>query len=263
MIRFLVLIVIGTVAGLIKGFTSSSGVMIVVPILKIFFNFPVHHSIGTSLFVDFLSSLAISAIFYKYKNLDIKSGIWIALGSILGAQVGVIFAVQIPELPLGISFSLVMILTGWLLIRKEINREKIVKRFQGVIRFHTQEERIITAIFLGFLVGILSGMLGAGGGIMILLILVFVLGFPLQKGLGTAIFIMAITSLSGTLGYSVHREIYLLDGTIISLGAIIAGVLGAIFANKISEERLNKIVGGIFLSLGLAMGVFLFLERIF
>lgn len=263
MIRAFFLIITGAVAGLIKGFTSSSGVMIVVPILKMFFNLPVHRSIGTSLFVDFLSSLAISSIFYKYRNLDIRSGIWIALGSILGAQLGVIFAVEIPEFPLGISFSLVMILTGVLLIRKEVNREKIVKRFQRVIKFHTQEERIITAIFLGFLVGIASGMLGAGGGIMILLILVFVLGFSLQKGLGTAIFIMAITSFSGALGYGVHKEICFLEGIVVSLGAMVAGVLGAIFANKISEERLNKIVGGIFLSLGLAMGAFLFHERFF
>lgn len=253
----LAMIFIGAISGLVKGFTSSSGVMIVVPLLKMFFPFHMQNSIGTSLFVDFLSSVAIVFVFHRYRNVDFKTGIWVAIGPILGAQLGARISISVPEFPLGIAFALLMIITGFSLVRGNVNKEEIAKKFQNLIKFHTFTERVLTAVILGFLVGIVSGMLGAGGGIMMLLVLVFVLGFGLQKGLGTAIFIMAFTSLSGTVGYSLHREVAFGTGIIISIGAVIAGVLGALFINKISEEKLNKIVGAIFLFLGLGMIIFL------
>jgi len=253
MISYLALSIIGVISGLVKGFTSSSGVMIVVPLLKMFFPFYMQNSIGTSLFVDFLSSVAIVFVFYRYRNVDFKTGIWVAIGPILGAQLGARISIGVPELPLEIAFALLMIITGFSLVRGNVDREEVAKKFQKLIKFHTFSERVLTAVALGFLVGVVSGMLGAGGGIMMLLILVFVLGFGLQKGLGTAIFIMALTSLSGTVGYSLYGKVAFDTGVIISIGAVIAGVLGALFINKISEEKLNKIVGGIFLLLGLGM----------
>ena len=73
-----------------------------------------------------------------------------------------------------------------------------------VAKFETQTQRIVTALILGFLVGIMTGVLGAGGGGMILLILIFVLNFPIHIAIGTSALIMAITACSGAIGYALH-----------------------------------------------------------
>lgn len=227
----------------------------VVPLVNLLLNFSVHESIGTSLMVDVIAPLAISHTYYKHGNVDLKSGIWIAIGSISGAQLGAIFATKTPEIGLGGAFGIFLILTGAVIWKRGSNREAIAKRFSKVVKFKTKIHRILTALILGFIVGIITGILGAGGGAMILLILVFVLNFPLHLAIGTSTLIMAITVGSGVLGYALHGSIKPLAGLIIGFSAACGGIGSARFANRVNEEILAKAVGIIFILLGIIMTV--------
>jgi len=251
----IVMILIGIFTGVVTGLTGASGVMVVVPLVSMLLNFSIHEAIGTSLMVDVIAPLAIGYIYYTHGNMDIKSGIWIALGSIVGAQLGATFAAGIPEVGLGGVFGVFMAVMGVAVWKKGLNHKGIANNMKKVVKFETKTQRISTALILGFAVGIMTGIFGAGGGGMILLILIFVLNFPLHVAIGTSALIMAITACSGAIGYALYGNIRLLDGLILGFSAAGSGMVSGKFANKVNEQVLSKAVGIVFIILGLIMTV--------
>jgi uncharacterized membrane protein YfcA len=111
----------------------------------------------------------------------------------------------------------------------------------------------LTALGLGVFVGIMCGLFGAGGGGMILLILIFVLHYPVHLAIGTSSFIMMITAASGTAGYILLEHIDIHAALIASVPTVLAAGLGAVIANRVSERTLGRIIGALLTSLGLAM----------
>ncbi len=262
-ISMLISVLIGLLSGAVTGLMGASGVLIVVPALTMALDLPVHVAIGTSLAVDVIASVVVAYTYYRNKNVDLKSGIWLALGAVIGAQLGSILAAYIPEFELGGVFSIFLILSGFGLWRKEIRQR--LRLFSGALqtikieqeasieKLTIEKKKIAITVLIGFTIGIASGIIGAGGGVMFLLVLIFILRYPIHKAIGTSTLIMAITAASGAIGYTLNNNISLIIALVIGVGTIIGGRFGAIYANRASEETLAKIVGIIFVVLGVAM----------
>ncbi|MBD3413536.1 MAG: TSUP family transporter [Candidatus Aminicenantes bacterium] len=245
-----VMVLIGIFTGILTGLTGSSGVMVVVPLMHMVLNYPVHDCIGTSLMVDVIAPAAIAFSYHKHGNISLRSGMWIAAGSVAGAQLGAVFSDRIPELGLVRIFGIYMIILGIVIWKKGINREAIALKFKKVLKFKTPIQKTLTSLFLGFVVGILTGLLGAGGGGFVFIILVFVLNFPLHLAVGTSVLIMAITASSGAAGFALHGNIRPVAGLIIGFSAVLGGTLSAQFACRIKEKILAKAIGLTFILLG-------------
>jgi uncharacterized membrane protein YfcA len=114
------------------------------------------------------------------------------------------------------------------------------------------KNRLIT-LGIGIILGVISGLFGAGGGLMFLLVLMIVLKFPTHMAIGTSSLIMALTAASGTLGYALQENVDFSTGAILTVAAVIGGLLSARLANRVSEKALNRLVGGVFACLGVAM----------
>lgn len=277
---YLLSIIVGIVTGGITSLIGASGVMIIVPILTMFFNVSVHNAIGTSLLVDVIASLTVSYSYYKNGNIDLKSGIWIALTSIFGAQLGASFASNMGEGNLSSSFGIVLLIAGLGTFRKSYKKKNQLaedddsitnavstencdaiekadskKSLRKFLKFEKQWQKILAALIIGFGIGILSGIFGAGGGVMILIALIVIMSFPLHKAIGTSTLIMAITALSSTIGYASRGNIDIELSILISIGAILGGVIGSRYANKINEKTLQKLVGMCFTLMGITMVV--------
>lgn len=254
-IFYLIAVAIGVITGGITSLIGASGVMIIVPILTMFFNISVHTAIGTSLFVDVIASLTVAYSYYKSGNIELKSGIWIALTSIVGAQIGAMFASKMGEGNLSSSFGIVLIIAGLSMVRKSYKEKGNTPAAGGLIHFTAEWQRILAALFIGLGIGILSGIFGAGGGVMILLALIILMSFPLHKAIGTSTLIMAITALSSTVGYAIRGKIDILLGSFLAAGSILGAVLGSRYANKVNEKTLQKVVGICFVVMGAIMTV--------
>jgi len=251
---YLLAIITGLGTGVITSLIGASGVMVIVPILTMLFHVSVHSAIGTSLFVDVIASIAVSYSYYKNGNIELKSGIWIAVSSIVGAQIGALFASNMGEGNLSSSFGIILLLAGFSMVRKKKSEKKSLgEKISSLVDFKAEWQKILTALIIGFAIGILSGIFGAGGGVMILLALTIILAFPLHKAIGTSTLIMAITALSSTVGYGIRGNINITLGVVISIGAVIGGVFGSRFANKINEAVLKKVVGASFMAMGVIM----------
>jgi len=164
-------------------------------------------AIGASLFADTMASLVVSWTYYKAGNLNLKQGWWIALGSIAGAQLGSFISPHISEGGLGSSFGIFLLLTAVIFLIRGYRKvpaipnadEQSQNQPNAFVRL-LRRNVVVSGLILGFLVGIISGLLGAGGGVMILLILVFLLEYSMHEGVGTSTFIMAFTAASGAIG---------------------------------------------------------------
>ena len=254
----ILLLAIGLVAGNITGIVGSSGVMVVVPALMLLGFSPVE-SIGASLFIDTIASVIVAFTYHQNKNLVIKDGLWIAAGSVLGAQGGSYLSTIIPGLGLSRSFSAFLLISAvilWINGKKNMipDEQFLLKhsKLKGIVDFLRRYPRIF-GLSLGLIVGIVSGFFGAGGGILILLILIFVMNFSMHEGIGTSTLIMAFTAASGTVGHLVTHDLPLKAALLGSLGTIIGGRLSAVYANKISEKILSRIGAVLFLILSISI----------
>lgn len=275
-IVWLLMVILGICSGTVTGLMGASGVMIVIPALNLIFAFSVHQSIGTSLMVDVIASLAISYTYFTHGNIDLRSGLMIALGTVIGAQIGAFSSTMIPEIELGSTFGLFMILTGVMIWRQgglrltfddvgeDISHDapfseiivvlvfRYIKRFRTFVFSSRSHEALIT-LLIGLLIGVMSGVLGAGGGGIVFFILLFVLDFPIHKAVGTSTLIMAITASSGAIGHYIHGNVNVAAGLVIGFGTVIGGIISATYANKVDEASLSKVVSVIFILIGCVM----------
>ncbi|MEN6479290.1 MAG: sulfite exporter TauE/SafE family protein [Anaerolineales bacterium] len=251
---------IGFVAGIVTGLIGASGVMVIVPGLALL-GYSAFDAIGASLFTDTIASFVVSWTYYQAGNLKLKEGWWIAVGSVLGAQLGSLLSPKIPETGLSGSFGIFLFVTAatfWLRGRKKktalLSKAPAAEMpTENALVKLLRKNVVLSSLGLGMLVGILSGLLGAGGGVLILLILVFVLGYKMHEGIGTSTFIMAFTAASGTVGHALTGNLPMKAAAFSAVGTVVGSRLAARYANRVDEALLSKIVGVVFAVLGIAM----------
>jgi uncharacterized membrane protein YfcA len=252
------MILLGLASGVIMSLIGASAVMLIVPTLNMFLNFDIHVAIGVSLLVDVLASIVVCYAYLKSGNVELRQGLWIALGSVFGGQLGAGVVVGIPGWLISLSFGIWMVGSGVIILRRGLDRAFIANRFAKYVQFESKTRRILVSIILGFIIGLNCGVFGAGGGILIMLVLMFVLDYPIHKAVGTSTIIMAMTAASATFGYFRQGNLEVKASIIITIGAIIGSLFGSRFANLTSERNLSRMVGGIFISLGIIMTILRF-----
>ena len=207
-----------------------------------------------SLATDVIASLTAAHTYSRYGNINIKSGIQMAVSAVIGALIGSWISSYIPQATLGGGTSIFILIMGISFLRKPITLR--IKGFKEKFDFSFFKRRkYLSSIFFGLLIGFMCGIVGAGGGVMILLILTFILGYPIHVAIGTSVLIMAFTALSGAFGHALYGPFPLYAALVGCIGGAIGAKSAASFANLASEEKLGKTIGAAFLILGIIMVV--------
>ena len=123
-----------------------------------------------------------------------------------------------------------------------------------VLQHKSAKTKVIQSLLCGVLIGFICGFIGAGGGMMLLLILTSVLGYELKTAVGTSVFIMTFTAFTGAVSHIMIGglpDLFALSACIIT--TLIGARVAALFANKATPERLNRITGIVLTFLGVAM----------
>lgn len=242
---FIVTFLAGMGAGLGTGFAGMSAAAVISPMLIAFLDMDPYMAVGIALSSDVLAS-AISAYTYgKNKNLDIKNGIIMMISVLVFTVVGSYIASLLPETTMG-TFSVVM--TFFLGIKFII---KPVMTTKEAMQSVSAKKMAIRSILSGILIGFICGFVGAGGGMMMLLILTMVLGYELKTAVGTSVFIMTFTALTGAISHFVIGGMP--DVLVFALCVIFTLIwarIAAVFANKAAPKTLNRVTGIILVVLG-------------
>ena len=244
----------GMGAGLGTGFAGMSAAAVITPMLVTFLGMDPYLAVGIALSSDVLAS-AVSAYTYgKNKNLDIKNGIIMMISVLIFTVVGSYISSLVPSTTMG-SFSVFMtFLLGIKFIVRPVMTTK--ESMQGV----SAQKRAIQSVICGVLIGFICGFIGAGGGMMMLLILTSVLGYELKTAVGTSVFIMTFTALTGAVSHFVIGGMP--DVTVWVLCIVFTFIwarIAAVFANRASAKTLNQATGVILVILGIVVMGFQFL----
>ena len=248
MLTFFVCLLAGLGAGLGTGFAGMSAAAVISPMLIAFLDMEPYQAIGIALASDVLAS-AVSAYTYgKNKNLDIRNGLIMMVSVLTFTVVGSYVSSLVPSRTMG-SFSVFMTL---LLGIKFIVRPVMTTReaMQGV----SAKKRAVQSIVCGMLIGFICGFVGAGGGMMMLLILTSVLGYELKTAVGTSVFIMAFTAFTGSISHFAIGGAP--DWTVLILCMVFTLLwarIAAVFANKATPKTLNRATGVILVVLGIVV----------
>lgn len=248
LIKFLVCFVAGIGAGLGTGFAGMSAAAVISPMLITFLGMDPYEAVAIALASDVLAS-AVSAYTYgRNGNLDIKNGLVMMVTVLVFTVVGSWVSSLVPSTTMG-GFSTVMTL---LLGIKFIVRPVMTTK-EGMNTMDARQ-RLIRSILSGMAVGFVCGFVGAGGGMMMLLILVSVLGYELKTAVGTSVFIMTFTALTGSVSHIVIGGVPDLTALVFcALSTLLWARIAARFANKASTETLNRATGIVLVALGVVV----------
>ena len=241
----------GMGAGLGTGFAGMSAAAVISPMLITFLDIPAYQAVGIALASDVLAS-AVSAYTYgKNKNLDIRNGLIMMVSVLAFTVVGSYVANLVPSSTMG-GFSVFMtFLLGVKFIVKPVMTTK-----EAMLSVSARK-RVVQSIVCGILIGFICGFVGAGGGMMMLLILTSVLGYELKTAVGTSVFIMTFTALTGAISHFAIGGAP--DWTVFVLCVVFTLIwarIAAVFANKATPKTLNRATGVILVILGIVVMLF-------
>ena len=239
MFKTIICLAAGAGAGFGTGLAGLSAAAVIAPMLITFLDVGAYEAVGIALASDVLASAASAWTYKKNDNLDVKNGIVMLISVLIFTFVGSYAASFIPQRTMG-GFSMFMTLFAGL---KFIFRPVMQAKESNQDR--SRKKAVLQSIVCGMAVGMICGLVGAGGGMMMLLVLVSVLGYELKTAVGTSVFIMTFTALTGAVSH------FMIGGGITDYGiltmcvvfTLIGAMLTAKFANQASARTMNRALG--------------------
>ena len=253
-ITILICFLAGLGAGLGTGFAGMSAAAVITPVLVTFLGMETYDAVGIALASDVLAS-AVSAYTYgKNKNLDVKNGLVMMAAVLAFTLVGSWVSSLLPSNTMG-GFSVFMtMLLGVKFIVKPV---MTTKESMGQV---SAGKRAVQSVVCGMVIGFICGFVGAGGGMMMLLILTSVMGYELKTAVGTSVLIMTFTALTGAVSHFAiggAPDVWCLVFCVLS--TLLWARIAARFANRAKPETLNRATGVVLVILGaVILGVNLF-----
>lgn len=248
LIVLLVTFFAGMGAGLGTGFAGMSAAAVISPMLITFLGMDPYMAVGIALSSDVLASAVSAYTYYKNKNIDIVNGIVMMVSVLIFTVVGSYVSSLVPATTMGnFSVFMTMLLGIKFIVRPVMTTKEAMANV-------SKKKRMVQSIFCGIIIGFICGFIGAGGGMMMLLILTSVLGYELKTAVGTSVFIMTFTALTGAVShFAIGGMPDITVWVLCILFTLLWARIAAKFANKAEPKTLNQITGIILLILGIVI----------
>ena len=248
-IELIVCLIAGFGAGVGTGFAGMSAANVISPMLIAFLGVDPYVAIGIALASDVLAS-AISAVTYgKHKNLDIRNGSVMMASVLVFTVLASWLSSYLPDTTVGAFSTFMTLFTGLRFLFRPVMTTK------DAMEKVSRRKRVLQSLICGAFIGSICGFVGAGGGMMMLLILTGVLGYELKTAVGTSVFIMTFTALTGSIShFTLRGEIAHSEYLIVcAISTLIFAQIAAKIANRISPKTLNRFTGSLLTVLGISI----------
>ena len=249
-------LIAGCGAGVVTGLIGASAVTFAVPVLVMFTSLSAYDAIGVSLLTDVVASLVAAWVYHKHGRLRVRPALIIAGAAAAGALVGSWLSARLPDAHLGIITAVVVLTTG---IRLTVRPQSLLPHESGKPRLlmrlplSANTIHLIAGIVGGIGIGLFCGMYGAGGGVSILFLLVFAMGFAPHEAIGTSVLVMAFTAAFGAAGHAIPGSLPWAVAGLAAAGSIVGALAASAIANRIHERRLARVAGVTFTVLASVM----------
>ena len=265
-VNILLIILIGMIVGGLSGLFGVGGGFLMTPLL-IFLGIPPVVAVGTEAPHVLASSVSGVIVHWRRKNVDFKMGGFLLVGGIIGSTAGVnLFKIlstfgQI-DIVIQMLFLIFLGFIGFTMafesakttiskyrttssIRTKLHQHSWIHGLPFKIRFHRSKLYIsaIPPIFIGFLVGLLSAMMGVGGGFIMIPAMVYILGMSTNVVVGTSLFQIIFVTANSTFFQSyLNQTVDIVLASLMIIGGVIGAQIGARLGSKLKAEYLRGIL---------------------
>ncbi|MBQ3072622.1 MAG: sulfite exporter TauE/SafE family protein [Oscillospiraceae bacterium] len=248
LIKILVCFIAGAGAGIGTGFAGMSAAAVIGPMLTAFLGVPAYDAVGIGLISDVLASLVSAYTYKKSGNLDVKNSLPLLVSVLVVTMVGSFAASFLPERAMSGTMQIALIIIGLRFILKPVNKTR------EQLEAGSRRSRTIKAVVGGVFVGFICGFVGAGGGMMLLLVLTSFLGYPMHLAVGTSVFIMAFTALTGGVSHFMIGGLPDVSCLVLCVAfTLLWARIAAKIANRSNAKTLNRVVGVVMIATSIAI----------
>ncbi|MCJ7769059.1 MAG: sulfite exporter TauE/SafE family protein [Dehalococcoidales bacterium] len=250
----------GLFAGIFGTMIGIGGGIIFVPLFLLVFQYTPQQAIGTSLMAVFFNALSGSFAYLRQRRVDIKAGLKFAVatlpGALLGAWLARFFTPLILELVFGILLIVVAVFILWRgeprpQNTKQEGHTRTLIDFQGeAFYYHPKEGR---GIVISFGIGIVSSLLGIGGGIVHVPALNFLLDFPIHIATATSHFVLAISTFFGSGAHIIFGNVLIVPAIIVAAFAIPGAQIGARLSRRTKGYLITRLLAVALLLVGIRL----------
>ncbi len=242
LIIFLLLVILGFLIGIPSGMFGFGGSSISTPLLRIFFDIPPYLALASPLPMTVVSATIATEIYQKERYVKWKY-VWLLSTTIIPGSIIGAYITKFTGGKLLMYFTAIFLL--YIGIRFIIPKEFKIKK----------KKNVYFTLFIGFLIGFLSGMLANGGGIFLVPALVL-LGLNLKESIGTSMAIVLVAVIPSIIVHALLGHIDLLLSLALSIGIFPGTYLGSKITVELSREKLRKIYGIFILLFAIYFAIF-------
>ena len=282
-VNIILLLSIGGVVGFLSGMFGLGGGFLMTPIL-IFMGIPTNVAVATSANQIVASSISGTIGYWRQGLVDFKMGGVLLIGSFFGSILGVwIFSrlvvlgqidtvISILYFALLTSIGLIMLIESSQVIRDRVRRKTVKRKIHYhnwahklpfKMRFYKSKLYIsaIPPIIIGFVIGILSATMGIGGTFILIPAMIYFLGMPTSKVIGTSLFqIIFVTALVTLLHATTTYAVDAVLAFFLIIASVIGAQLGVLAANKLRGEEIRALLAIIVLGVATKIALDLLVE---
>ncbi len=237
---------VGLLAGLLSGLFGVGGGTVIVPLLVMFLTFNQRLAAGTSL-AAIVPTATVGVISYAVGgHVDWLAAILLAVGAIVGTQIGTWMLPRISQTALRWTFVgfVVVVIVSLFIVIPSRDAEIHMTVWSG-----------IALVVVGLLTGILSGLIGVGGGVVVVPVLILLFGASDLVAKGTSLLFMIPAAISGTIGNLRRKNVDLVAAGFVGVAACTTTALGAWLATLISPLVANILFAAFMVFIGTQMAI--------
>ena len=240
-LTLVVVLALSLLIGVALGVLGGGGSILTVPMLVYVAGMEPKEAIAASLFVVAVTSAAGAISHARAGRVRWRTGLFFGAAGLTGAFLGGMLGGHLPGELLLVLFALMMVATSIAMIRGRRNTDETVQ---------PSELPVARVLLDGLVVGLVTGLVGAGGGFLVVPALALLGGLPVAVAVGTSLLVIAMKSLGGLAGYlsSVHLDWGLVIA--VTVAAVLGSVVGGRLAGRIPETALRKGFGWFVLVMG-------------
>ncbi len=282
-VNMFVLLGMGAAVGFLSGLFGVGGGFLITPLL-IFYNIPPAIAVATGANQVIASSVSGALVHFKRRTLDIKLGTLLVVGGLLGSLIGIyVFSWlrDLGQLDLIVSILYVfflgtvgglMLVESWKTLRRNksgaapvrksghhnwIHRLPFKMRFRASMIYVS----IIPVLGIGFFIGLLSSVMGVGGGFIMVPALIYILRVPTNVVVGTSLFqITFVTAFTTVMQATTNQSVDIVLAFLLMVGGVIGAQYGARAGQKLRGEQLRLLLALMVLAVALRLGYDLFIQ---
>lgn len=233
---YVVLFLVGLAVSVFGSIVGLGGGFVLVPLLRLFFGLPPAIIAGTSLALVVTNNAAASISYLRQRRIHLRTGLLVAAGGLPGSILG---ASSVRTMPSHVFDWLLAILTLAVAVDILVNGYSRLSRRppRGPVKM-----KWYAAVILGVVVGVLSGLFGAGGGILLISALFYFTELSAHEVTATTQFSILFVAAFGLIAHCLQHDLWLTYVVPLILGGLLGGPIGARASSHLKPRRLMSLV---------------------